>query len=206
MFEPPSIRMRRKPRSASAARMAAGASCPSVRGEPAPPRRRRQGRAPCPCRVITSLRTPSSASSARGRRKPAVRIDHHARRVRTGDAADGQLRIVGQRGADADDDGIDQRAQAMQMGEPFGAVDVVRVSAGGGDAGVDRLAALRRRPPCRRPCRGAADRKSPARAAGIKNPIPEASAELRPTYQGYHPWPCRGFPALGFFRTVAIVS
>ncbi len=79
---------------------------------------------------------------ARCRREPAARIDHHAGRVGPGDAADGQLRIVGERGADADDDGIHQRAQAMQMGEAFRSVDVVRMSAGSGDPGVDRLSAL----------------------------------------------------------------
>ena len=84
---------------------------------------------------------------------------------------------------------------------PSAPVDVVRVSAGGGDAGVDRLAALARPPPCRRPARGAAARKSPARAAGVKTPIPGASVELRPTYQGYHSWPCRGVTcSRGFFR------
>ena len=43
----------------------------------------------------------------------------------------------------ADHDRVDQRAQPVQMGETFGAVDVVGVAAGGGDAGVDRLTALR---------------------------------------------------------------
>jgi hypothetical protein len=53
------------------------------------------------------------------------------------------LRVVGQHGADADNDGVDQRSQPMEMRKSFGAVDVVRMSAHGGNAGVDRLAALR---------------------------------------------------------------
>ena len=58
------------------------------------------------------------------------------------DAPHGQLRIVGDRRAYADDDRIDQRPQPMQMDEAGLAVDVVGVSARGGDAGVDGLAAL----------------------------------------------------------------
>ena len=41
-------------------------------------------------------------------RKPAVRVDDDARRLRPGDPPHGQLRIVGERRADANDDGIDQ--------------------------------------------------------------------------------------------------
>ena len=42
-----------------------------------------------------------------------------------GHAADRQLRIIGQRGADAYHHYIDQRTQAMQMGKPRHAVDVM---------------------------------------------------------------------------------
>ena len=45
---------------------------------------------------------------------------HHPRRLRAGDAAHRELRIVGQRGADADHHRIDQGAQPMQMGKPAG--------------------------------------------------------------------------------------
>ena len=76
------------------------------------------------------------------RRKPAAGIDHHTCRIRPRDAAHGQLRIVGERGADADDHGIDQSAQPVQMCEPFSAVDVMGMSAGGGDPCVDGLPEL----------------------------------------------------------------
>jgi hypothetical protein len=52
------------------------------------------------------------------------------------------LRIVGDRGADPDQYRIDQRAQPMQVGKPRRTVDVMRIPAGRGDAGVDRLAEL----------------------------------------------------------------
>ncbi len=41
--------------------------------------------------------------------QPALRIDHDARRLRPGDPAHGQLRVVGDGGADADDDSVHQR-------------------------------------------------------------------------------------------------
>ena len=52
--------------------------------------------------------------------KRAARIDHHARRIGAGDVAHRQLRIVGAHRAGADHDGVDQRAQPVQMGQPFG--------------------------------------------------------------------------------------
>ncbi len=43
-----------------------------------------------------------------GGRKPAVRIEDDARRLRSGDPPHGELRIVGESGADANDDSVDQ--------------------------------------------------------------------------------------------------
>lgn len=83
-----------------------------------------------------------------GRQKPraggqaAVRIDDDPGRIWALDAPHGQLRIIGDRRAYADDDRIDQRPQPMQMDETWLAIDVVGVSACGGDAGIDGLAAL----------------------------------------------------------------
>ncbi len=79
---------------------------------------------------------------ARGRRQPAAPVDDDARRVRARHAPHRELRVVGERGADADHHGIDQRTQAMQMGEPVRSVDELRVTAVGRDAPVERLADL----------------------------------------------------------------
>jgi len=79
---------------------------------------------------------------ARGRRQPAIRIHDNACGVRALDAPHGQLWVVSDGRAYADHDRVDQRPQAVQMGEARLAVDVVRVSGGRGDPGVDRLAAL----------------------------------------------------------------
>ena len=139
---PPSISMRRKPRSASAARMAAGAICPSAIGQRAQLRPPEGG-----AHRVPSCRHQQAADAVVGehlgaRRQPAVRIDHDARRMRPGDPPHRQLRIVGERGADADHDGIDQRAQPVQMSETRRSVDVFRMAGGGGDAPVERLADL----------------------------------------------------------------
>ena len=95
---PPSIRMRRKPRSASAARMAAGAIRAAglrQRDDFDAGRQRRT----CACR-----RHDQAAHAVRGEqpgfgRQPAARVDHHPRRVGAGDAPNRELRIVGDRGA-----------------------------------------------------------------------------------------------------------
>jgi hypothetical protein len=85
---------------------------------------------------------PVGRQKPRGRRQSAARIDHDPRRVWALDAPDGQLRIVGDRRAYADDDRVNQRPQPMQMDEAGLAIDIVGVSARGGDAGVDGLATL----------------------------------------------------------------
>jgi hypothetical protein len=56
--------------------------------------------------------------------QPPFWIEHDTRGLWTGDSPHGQFGIVGKRRADADDDGIDQRAQPMQMRETAGTVYV----------------------------------------------------------------------------------
>jgi hypothetical protein len=75
-------------------------------------------------------------------RHPAVGIHDDPCGVRARNASHRQLRVVGDGRADPDDDGVDQRAQAMQVGETGLAIDVVRVSGGGRHPRIDRLAAL----------------------------------------------------------------
>ena len=58
------------------------------------------------------------------------------------DAAHGQLRIVRDRRAHPDHDRIDQGPQPVQVGKAGLAVDIMGVAGGGGDAGIDGLAAL----------------------------------------------------------------
>jgi len=56
--------------------------------------------------------------------------------------ADRELRVVGERGADADHDHVDERPQPVQMGETGRPVDVVRVAGLGRDPAVERLTEL----------------------------------------------------------------
>ena len=126
---PPSIRMRRKPRAASAARIAAGAIRPpsaasgtistsagSCVGAPSP--------------VITSRRIPSAASARALDGNRAAGIDHDPRGAWTLDPPDGQLRIVRHGRPDPDDHGIDQCPQAVQVGEAGLPIDVMRMAGG----------------------------------------------------------------------------
>ena len=114
---PPSIRMRRKPRSASAARIAAGAMLPVVRGERARSRRRPASCVGAPARGDHQPADAVVRQHPRGRRQAAARIDDDPRRAWARDAAHRQLRIVGERRADADHHRVDQRAQPVQVGE-----------------------------------------------------------------------------------------
>ncbi len=75
-------------------------------------------------------------------RQTPARIDDNACRIGAGNASDGQLRIVGQRGPDPDHHRIDQGAQTMQMSKAVGTIDVFGISAVGGDTSIDRLAKL----------------------------------------------------------------
>jgi len=79
---------------------------------------------------------------AGGPRQPAARIEHDARGIGAGDAPNGQLRVVGERAADADDDRIDQGAKAVQMREARRSIDIAGMPARRGDPPVERLADL----------------------------------------------------------------
>src|SRR6266702_3318970 len=78
----------------------------------------------------------------RGRRQTPPRIDHDPHRTGSRDPADGELRVIGQRGAYTDDHRIDQRPQAVEVSEAGRPVDVFRMAGRRGDAGIDRLAEL----------------------------------------------------------------
>ena len=62
--------------------------------------------------------------------------------MRTRGAADSQLRIIRNHGSNPHHHRIDQRAQAMQMIDRFGSVDVVRMARCGGDPSIQGLAEL----------------------------------------------------------------
>ena len=59
--------------------------------------------------------------------------------MRAADPPYRQEGIVGDRGSDPDDHGIDDRAQPVEMVEPVAAVDVVRMAGHGRGAAVERL-------------------------------------------------------------------
>jgi len=83
-----------------------------------------------------------SGKDARAAAQGAPRIDHHAHRIWTHDTTDGELRIIGAHSAGADDDGIDDGAQAMQMIEPCRSVYVVGMAGKRGNTPVERLTDL----------------------------------------------------------------
>ena len=56
--------------------------------------------------------------------EPAVRVDDDAGRLLPGDPAYGQLRIVGYRSTDADNDRIDQSPQPVEVGQSGRPIDV----------------------------------------------------------------------------------
>ena len=138
---PPSISIRRIPARASASTMADGAIFPSCAGK-----------------VMTSTpgggvamrplsRNQQAANAIVGeqpciRSQTSSRIDHGARGLRTGDLPDRQLRIVGHRRSNADDDDVDQRTQPMQMLDAGRTVDILRMARRRRDPTVERLAEL----------------------------------------------------------------
>lgn len=77
---------------------------------------------------------------------PPTRVEHDPRRVSTAHVAHRELRIIGAGGAGAHHDGICQRPQTMQMDQRLETVDVVGVTAFGGDAAIEALAELGQRP------------------------------------------------------------
>lgn len=65
------------------------------------------------------LQTPQTS------RHTPFRVDHDSGGLRTIDMAHGELRIVGDRGADSDHDRINQRPQAVEVQNSRGPIDVV---------------------------------------------------------------------------------
>jgi hypothetical protein len=62
--------------------------------------------------------------------------------VHSGDPPDGQFGVVGDRCADPDDDGIDQRPQAVQMGKPSWTIYKLGVARFSGNATIKGLTNL----------------------------------------------------------------
>jgi glycosyltransferase 2 family protein len=79
---------------------------------------------------------------ARARTQSSTWIKNDARWMRPDDATDGELGIVGERSPYSDDDGIDDGAEPMQMGEARWPIDIVRVSGHRRDTAVERLSNL----------------------------------------------------------------
>ncbi len=82
------------------------------------------------------------AQCPRAGRQPPVRIDDDADGMRAADPAHRQQGIVRDGGPDPDDDGIDQRAEPVEMVEPFAAIDVVGMPGHRCGTAVERLADL----------------------------------------------------------------
>jgi hypothetical protein len=76
-------------------------------------------------------------------RKPRTRIDHHAHRIRPRHVAHGQLGVVGGDRTGADDYGIHERAQPMQMDAAGLTRHVMGMPAFGGDPPIQTLPELR---------------------------------------------------------------
>ena len=72
----------------------------------------------------------------------AVRIDDDTGRLLPGDPAYGQLRIVGYRSTNTDDDGIDQSPQPVEVGQSGRSVDAFRVPRFGRNTAIERLTDL----------------------------------------------------------------
>jgi len=120
-------------------------------GETGKDRRRRD--APVHCRqsddfdsgqrTLRSLRgdhkTPRAVASKQpgALSQPTTRIKNDACWMRPSDAAHGELGIIGERGPDPNDDGVDNGTKSMQMGETCGLIDIMRV------AGVRRHTAIK---------------------------------------------------------------
>jgi hypothetical protein len=70
------------------------------------------------------------------------RIDDHTGRLRPGDPAYGQLGVVGYCRTNANNHGINQRPQAMQVGKARSTIDILRVPRFRRNAAIERLADL----------------------------------------------------------------
>ncbi len=74
--------------------------------------------------------------------KTAVRIDDDAGRWRPGDPAHSQLRVVGYRGTDADNNRVDQGPQPVEVGKAGRPVDVFRMPRFRRNTAIERLTDL----------------------------------------------------------------
>ena len=72
----------------------------------------------------------------------SLRIDHGPRRLRSGDLSDRQLRVVGNCRANANDDYVDKRTQAVQMLDSRWTIDVLRMAGCRRYPAIERLAEL----------------------------------------------------------------
>ncbi len=76
----------------------------------------------------------------------SARVDDHAYRVRAAHVAHGELGVIGGGGARAHDHGVRQRPKPVQVNQAFEAIDIVRMTAFGGDAPIQALSQLGQRP------------------------------------------------------------
>jgi hypothetical protein len=74
--------------------------------------------------------------------KATVRVDNHAGRLPAGNPPHGQLRIVGYRSTDADNDRVDQSPQPMEVGQSGRPVDVFRMPRFRRNTAIERLTDL----------------------------------------------------------------
>ena len=143
---PPSTKIRGQPRARSTRSSSATSSVPAAR--PAPASSPRMAAQPKWLSARPRQRSRADIQRLRGvvaedamvAAKPPCRVEDHAQRVGTGDQARGELRIVGRDGSGADDDGVAQRAQAMQVEDVFLAGDPARFTGVGRDEAVEALA------------------------------------------------------------------
>ncbi len=73
------------------------------------------------------------------RRQAAARIEDHADGIRALDVPDRELRVIARDGSGADDHGIAQCAQPVEMAHVLGAGDVVGVAGAGRNVSVETL-------------------------------------------------------------------
>ena len=139
---PPSISTRRRPRSASADRIAAGAICPVGLGDTDNLDVRRQWRLRARAGHDEAPHAVLGQHFCAGG-KPSAGINDDPRRLRAGDAPYRELGIVGQRRSDPDHHRIDQGAQPVQVGKPRRPIYVMGMSSFGRNPAVQRLADLR---------------------------------------------------------------
>ena len=120
---PPSTSMRRSPASAERCKDGRGRKLPIGGGQPNKlnARDRSSGLSFCGYKNATDT---VLAEDPRLVAEPAVWVDDDAGRLLPGDPAYGQLRIVGYRSTDADNDRIDQSPQPVEVGQSGRPIDV----------------------------------------------------------------------------------